>query len=431
MSRPFILLRNSTSKSIPKRGQYGLAVYIADPEKQLKPWEVFQYIATAEGALTINLPVALPLLSEDVTDDDSEDEMDCTQRTIDFRENIVEPLGNNSRLSRQQPYDCLLAMWSSRTNDVGCSVRPRIQEETTGSWSHHTVLQHPIVSGSTNMDTPPPQRQNCNGIGVPIVGNSQGASSSNPLDLDDDMSASYARSAYANRSLSQYEEETLIALDEEWNRATKEYNSLCIDELPDVLIASMAGDRSPEHNSKDTFWSTFVGVDPSTLGDDNVPMAWDVLNKRRMMRRGLSNADVGTTLPTLLTHNDFSMWTVSQVEGFSVIKRTLIRQPGIDWIYFLKCQPLSLMLQIFVEDLLLFRWTVQYQWIQLEQCLNDSRNGKVKRIAIERILFKQRLLGPIGGWKSCGIRIKIATSNIGFSLNTEMLYDTTELTLYR
>jgi hypothetical protein len=169
-----------------------------------------------------------------------------------------------------------------------------------------------------NMDivgsTPPPRARISDG--VLIVGNSLGASFSNPVDLDDDMTASYVRSTYGSRSLSQYEEETIIALDEEWTRATKEYNPLCTDELPDVFIASVAGDQSPLQSSKAAFWSTFVGVDPSNLGDDNIRMAWDALNKRRLMRRGLSSIDVDVVLPNLLTHSDFSMWTVSQVESF-------------------------------------------------------------------------------------------------------------------
>ena len=83
MSRPFILLRNSTWKCIPKRGQYGPTVYIANLVKQLQAWEVSQYITTAEGALTINLPIPTPLQSEDTTIEESDEDLDGTQWSLE------------------------------------------------------------------------------------------------------------------------------------------------------------------------------------------------------------------------------------------------------------------------------------------------------------------------------------------------------------
>ena len=103
--------------------------------------------------------------------------------------------------------------------------------------------------------------------------NSRGASSSNPVDLDDDMATLSYREIYDSRVLSSLEEETMIALDNEWTKATKEYNSLCTDELPNIVIASMAGNCSPEQNSKDAFWNAFALVDQNSLGDDHVRTA--------------------------------------------------------------------------------------------------------------------------------------------------------------
>ena len=163
--------------------------------------------------------------------------------------------------------------------------------------------------------TPPPRVRQRRGIGVSGY-NSRGASSSNPVDLDNDMGTLSCREIYDSRVLSSLEEETMIALDDEWTKATKEYNSLCTEELPNTVIASMAGDCSPEQNSKDAFWHAFALVDENSLGDDHVRAAWNLLNGRRVMRRGLTSSDVDTTVPTLLSHCNFSMWTVSQVESF-------------------------------------------------------------------------------------------------------------------
>ena len=164
-------------------------------------------------------------------------------------------------------------------------------------------------------NTPPSRVRQHPGVRVSVY-NSQGASSSNSIDLDDDMATLSSREIYDSWSLSSLEVETMIALDDEWTKATKKYNSLCTDELLDTAIASMAGNCSPKQNSKDAFWNAFALVDQNSLGDDHVRTAWNVLNARRVMQRGLTSSDVGTTLPTLLSHCNFSMWTVSQVESF-------------------------------------------------------------------------------------------------------------------
>ena len=113
--------------------------------------------------------------------------------------------------------------------------------------------------------------------------NFRGASSSNPVDLDNDMATLSSREIYNSQSLSSLEEETIIALDDEWTKVTKEYNSLCTNELLDTVIASMARDCSPEQKSKDAFWNAFALVDQNNLGDDHVRTAWNVLNVRRVM----------------------------------------------------------------------------------------------------------------------------------------------------
>lgn len=55
------------------------------------------------------------------------------------------------------------------------------------------------------------------GIGVlngPLIGNLEGASASNPMNLDNDTNRECAQALHNSRSLSQLEEETIIALDE-------------------------------------------------------------------------------------------------------------------------------------------------------------------------------------------------------------------------
>ena len=127
--------------------------------------------------------------------------------------------------------------------------------------------------------TPSSRVRQRRGVGVSAY-NSRGASSSNPVDLDDDMGTLSCREIYDSRVFSSLEEETMIALDDEWTKATKEYNSLCTEELPDIVIASMAGDCSPEQNSKDAFWHAFALVDENSLSDNHVQAAWNLLNGR-------------------------------------------------------------------------------------------------------------------------------------------------------
>ena len=222
----------------------------------------------------------------------------------------------------------------------------------------------------------------------------------------------------------------MIALDDEWTKATKEYNSLCTEELPDTIIASMAGDCSPEQNSKDAFLHAFALVDKNSLGDDHVRAAWNLLNGRRVMRRGLTSSDVDTTVPTLRVTatspcGQFFKWRVS-----FVTKRIQIGQLGTDWICFLKSRPLSLTLHKSVKNLLQPRWIVLYQWSQLPHWSIDFRNGTLRRVATKGMLFKQRLSGPIGGRKSCGSCTKIATSDLGSLPSTGMRYDSIEHILY-
>ena len=266
MSRPFILLRNSTWKCIPKQGQYGPAVYFADPVKQLQAWEVSEYIATAEGALTISLPIPTPMPSEDTTIEDSDDDLDGTQRLL---ESSFDARGTSSRdcvLGRQQPYSPLPATWSNRSRDAVRSVRPRIQLASATSCSE--PAPQPTADCATQLNetsdlcmfepttdiggsSPAPA------IGLlssPPIGNPDGASASNPVNLDDDTNGKCAPALHSSRSLSRMEEETIVALDKAWTKATKEYNALCTDEFPDAVIASMARQLSPEENSKDTFW---------------------------------------------------------------------------------------------------------------------------------------------------------------------------------
>ena len=111
-----------------------------------------------------------------------------------------------------------------------------------------------LISGEHNTNiggsSPYPRIRVDNG---PTVPNVHGASASNPINLDDDMIEECTRSLPNSHCLSQLEEETIVALDEAWTKATKEYNSLCIDVFPDAVIASMAREQSPEEKSKDTF----------------------------------------------------------------------------------------------------------------------------------------------------------------------------------
>ena len=205
-------------------------------------------------------------------------------------------------------------------------MRPRIQLISEPITQHHPIVdrttiapktQDQVMTSEERVDIigtriPPPSAQDRNALST---GPDQGASFSNLVNLDDDMLELSNRNFHNGQGLSHLEE-TIIALDEDWMKATKEYNALYTDKFPDAIIARIAQEQSPEQNSKEIFWSTFTTVDPITIANESVWMAWESLNSRRLMRRGLSSGDVETLVPTLLDHSDFSMWTIFQVESF-------------------------------------------------------------------------------------------------------------------
>jgi hypothetical protein len=123
------------------------------------------------------------------------------------------------------------------------------------------------------------------------------------------------------------EERDMLRLDEEWIRVTVAYDVLRstgdihqVDESE--LYAQTYGNAG--RNGASRFWSMLQSTRKIISNLEEIS-AWDVLLKRRQLRRGLQESTVNDELATVMLHSDMEMWNLSQVESF------FLAQAHPDW----------------------------------------------------------------------------------------------------
>jgi hypothetical protein len=114
------------------------------------------------------------------------------------------------------------------------------------------------------------------------------------------------------------EERNMLRLNEEWIRVTVSYDVLHstgdihqVDESE--LYAQTYGNAG--RNGASRFWSMLQSTRKIISNLEEIS-AWDVLLRRRQLRRGQQESTVNGELATVMFHLDMEMWNLSQVESF-------------------------------------------------------------------------------------------------------------------